>query len=203
MNASAPIRGLLDLDNVPLDLAVESGLAASYATCGGSEPWKQRKRRELRALSQLAALSKRFQILRADLELEIRVLLAMRTPVPCTPDASGRLRIAPLALLGLRYPEAAVRLPQPGSAFVQILEPREVFHSNVSAGSQVLCLGAHLGPGLRVHEIAMLVYGALSLQTVALDVLDPAGVLNPGAAEYFQQHPQVVPLTREPFLIDN
>ncbi len=197
---NAPVRGLLDLDRVALDARSAAVLAATEKSCGGAPPWRQRKLAELLAFLRLAILSQRLRVIHADLELDLRIVFALRAPVPCAPDAEGRLRLAPHALLGLRYPETAVRLPQPGYAFVQILDPPDVFHSNVALGTQQLCLGAHLNPAIRLTELVLLTYGALTLQTISLDVLDPAGVLNPPAALFFQEHPESVPLTREPFL---
>jgi hypothetical protein len=62
-------------------------------------------------------------------------------------------------------------------------------------------LGAKLPAGIRLTELLLLTYGALAYQSVSLDWLDPAGVLNPDAAVYLQANPQYVPLTREPFLL--
>ena len=91
--------------------------------------------------------------------------------------------------------------PQPGYAFVSILQPRPVWHSNVSPDqNQVLCLGPQLPAGIPLKEIILMTYGALTLQTTQLDRLDPAGVLNPAAAEWWQHNTQWIPLTREPFL---
>jgi hypothetical protein len=38
------------------------------------------------------------------------------------------------------------------------------------------------------------------MQNTLIDRLDPAGVLNPAAAEWWQRNTHLIPLTREPFL---
>ena len=48
-------------------------------------------------------------------------------------------------------------------------------------------------------DLVLMAYGALSLQTTQFSLADPAGVLNPEAARWFQANPTHIPLTREPF----
>ena len=92
-------------------------------------------------------------------------------------------------------------MPQPGYAFVRILLPRPVWHSNVSPDlNQVLCLGPRLPAGIPLKEIILMTFGALTMQTTQLDLLDPAGVLNPAAADWWQRNTSRIPLSREPFL---
>ncbi len=192
--------GLLELDKVVLDLFQQRIFDAATARCGGAPHWQQRKRIEFLTILRLGQLSQRLQVLEFDLEDELRVFFALRTPVPCEPDANGRLRLADHAVLGLRYPEEAVRWPQPGTAFVQVIAPKGVWHSNLAKRTQILCLGSRLPAGVRVKELILGAWAALTLQNLALDVLDPAGVMNPAAASYYQHHPGVIPLTREPFV---
>lgn len=193
--------GLLDLDKVTLDPLREEWVREAAARCGGSAPWRRRKLAEYQAFLRLDLLSGRLRLLGANLEMDLRLVFSLLAPVPCAPGPDQALRRADFAVVALRYPEEAARLPQPGYAFVQILAPADVFHSNVAPGSQHLCLGAKLPAGIRLTELLLLTYGALTLQSVALDLLDPAGVLNPAAALFYQTHPGAVPLTREPFLV--
>jgi hypothetical protein len=65
---------------------------------------------------------------------------------------------------------------------------------------QPLCLGARLPAGIRVKELVLMAYGALSMQTVMIDELDPAGVLNPVAARWWQANTDRIPLSRAAFL---
>jgi hypothetical protein len=95
--------------------------------------------------------------------------------------------------------------PQPGYSFLEILEPRDVFHSNVSPshvppGAQILCLGPQLPAGTRITELILMAYTALSLQTVQFSLDDSAGVLNREAALWLEANISTIPLTREPFL---
>jgi hypothetical protein len=156
---------------------------------------------EARDLLALAQLSGRLIVHWLDLSAGLRAKVEMAVPVPCLPDPAGALQVAPRALLGLIYPPEAIIMPSPGYAFVRVLMPRPVWHSNVSPDSdQVLCLGPRLPAGIPLKEILLMTYGALSMQTTQLDLMDPAGVLNPAAADWWQRNAQRIPLTREPFL---
>ncbi len=104
-------------------------------------------------------------------------------------------------MLGLIYREESFRKPTPGYAFIQVLTPRPCWHANISDDPiQVLCLGPQLPAGIRVKDLVLMTYGALSMQTVQFDELDPVGVLNRDAALWWQQTTVPIPLSKEPFL---
>ena len=125
----------------------------------------------------------------------------MRVPTPCLPDLDGNLHIAPQTRLGITYPEEALRLPMPGFALVEIIHPRHVWHANVSSeGPQMLCLGTQLPVGIQLKDIVLMTYGAITLQTVMIDEMDAAGVLNPDAARWWQQNIHRLPLSKEAFI---
>ena len=65
---------------------------------------------------------------------------------------------------------------------------------------QVLCLGLSLPAGIRVTDLVILAYGALSMQTIQLDEGDSAGVLNPAAAAWWQLNRRLIPLSRDSFI---
>jgi hypothetical protein len=191
---------------VVLDDQHRAIIEAAARVCGGPPACRKRKLAEAHDLLAMAQLTDRLKIHWLDLSADLRVKLEMRVPVGCLPDPAGPLQIAPWALLGVVYPEQAVILPQPGHAFVRILEPRRVWHSNVTSGTdpgdpnQLLCLGPSLPAGTPLKEILLMTYGALSLQTTQMDWLDSAGLLNPAAADWWQRNPHRIPLTKEPFL---
>jgi hypothetical protein len=136
-----------------------------------------------------------------DLSCGLRAKLELEVPVPCLSDPGSPLQIAPKAVLGLTYPAESIVLPMPGYAFVRLLHPSLVWHSNVSRDhNQILCLGPSLPAGIPVREILLLSYFALSLQAIQIDQMDPAGVLNPAAADWWQRNASRIPLSREPFL---
>jgi hypothetical protein len=112
------------------------------------------------------------------------------------------LVVAGRAQLALRYPEAALSAPQPGSAFVTVLAPPTCWHANVApiAADQRVCLGARVPAGIPVRELVLAAYGALSMQTVQIDERSPAGVLNAAAARWWQRNAERIPLSRVPFL---
>jgi len=196
-----PVRGLSALAEVTLGASGRKMLDSAGRTCGGPKAWQNRKLAEAHDLFALAQIASRFTVEFLDLRESLRAITTLQAPVPCVPDAGGNLRIAPRARLGIRYPEETLRLPLPGFSFVEILEPKGVWHANVSAEPvQMLCLGAQLPAGIQLKEIVLMTYGALVMATVMIDELDPAGVLNPGAARWWQPNIKMAPLTRESFL---
>jgi len=171
------------------------------AVAAGSPVWRARKLAEARDLLALSQLASRLTVLELDGREALRALVELRVPVPCLPAANGDLQIADRALLGLTYPEEAIRRPQPGYAFVQIIAPSPVWLANVTPDfRQLLCLGASLPAGIRVKELLLMTYGALTMQTVQIDETDGAGVLNHEAALWWQQNLHRVPLSRVAFL---
>ena len=122
--------------------------------------------------------------------------------MPTLPDPGGTLEVAREALLGITWPVEALGQRLPGYAFVQAIAPR-IWHPNVGPPDvpiQRVCLGSSLPAGVRVSEILLMSFGALTLQSVQLDPRDSAGVLNPLAAVWWQQHTHLIPLSRVPFL---
>ncbi len=178
-------------------------LEEALRECGGPPVWRSRKEAEARELLALSELSPIFTVQMLDLRETLRAQTELRVPVPLRPDPNGRPRIGDHAVLGISYPENAIRMPLPGYAFVQIFYPVDVWHANVSPGVvQLLCLGDWLPAGVKLREIVLMAYGALSMQTVMIDETDPAGVVNPEAALWWQHNTDLIPLTREPFLGD-
>jgi hypothetical protein len=180
-------RGLAALREVKLDKRHQRILDYARATCGGPLSWQQRKLAEVQDLLALAQISTRLTIEWLDAVTELRVLLEMRVPVPCLPRQDGPLAVAPRALLGILCRQELLLSPpawalhaerQPGFSFVQILRPHgSVWHPNIDQKHQVLCLG-NLAVGLPLKEGILLTYGALTMSTVQLDAMDPAGVMN-------------------------
>ncbi len=196
-------RGLSDLGRVALNPPAERILESELLQSGGHPVWRTRKKveaRELLALAQIAPPG-RLSIETLSLREDLRAMVLLRVAVPCRPERDGEVVVAPYALLALRYPPEALFQSLPGFAFVQVLSPPCVWHANVSADPiQALCLGAQLPPGIRVTELILMTYGALSMQTVMIDEADPAGVLNVEAARWWQQNMRLVPLSAAPFL---
>ena len=205
MNAISPTPTLSlsfsTLHLMPLDSFHQDIWDAAEKTCCGPAAFRYRVKSEARDLVALAQHSGRMLVHWIDLSAGVRAKVELEVPVPCMPVPGGPLCIAPRALLGLLYPPEAILLPQPGYAFVRILQPQPVWCSNVSPDhNQALCLGPSLPAGIPLKEIVLMTYGALSMQTTQLNLLDPAGVLNPAAAEWWQRNTAQIPLSREPFL---
>jgi len=192
---------LTQLGNVPLDSRHSRTLQLASSSCGGPPMWRNRKLVEARLAVALAQISNRLAILSLDLHDDIRLHLLMRVPVACLPDPGGPLQIAPVAELGIVYPSNAVTEPQPGYSFVSLLNPLPALYPNISspATGQRICLGTTL-VGIRLYEILFMVYRALTLQTVQFDAMDSAGIMNPTAADWFQRHPEKIPLTTASFV---
>jgi hypothetical protein len=140
-------------------------------------------------------------VLGLDLLVDFRALLMLEVPVPRRPGPDGVLRLADRAVVGLVYRREATFQALPGLAFLQILEPLDVFHPQAAPDGR-FCLGPSLPAGIRVVNIVALAYAALAMQTVQLDQYDPAGLFEPEAASFFQNHPIALPLTRRAFLED-
>ena len=195
-------RDLSKLDEVTLSAASQRFLAMARATAGGTPTWRARKGVEAFDLLALAQESGRYRIDGLDLRHDLRALVTMRVPVPCLPDPAGPLQFAPFARLGLSYEEQFLKWPTAGTAFAQLLSPLHAWLPNLGRPIQVLCLGTTLPAGIRVREILHMVFGALTLQTVQMDLLDSAGVLNPEAALWWQRNLDKVPITREGFVCE-
>jgi hypothetical protein len=200
---SMEASGLHCLSGVPLSPKSEAFLAAELREMSGHPVWRARKRAEARELLALAQIAPpgRMSVEALSLSEHLRALILLRVPVPCRPEPDGPLQVAPYAVLALTYPPEALFQALPGFAFIQIHSPVRVWLANVADDPiQPLCLGAQLPPGIRVAELVLMAYGALSMQTVMVDEVDPAGVLNVHAARWWQQNLHRVPLSNVPFL---
>jgi hypothetical protein len=196
-----PPDGLAGLHLVELLPDNAAMLDRTVASAGGPPPWRRRKGAEGRDLLALSQVSTRLTVQYLDLREALRAVLLLRVPVARRPAAGEDIRIARHAVLGLTYPHAALREQLPGHAFFQILAPDCVWHANVAPDPvQPLCLGARLPAGIRVKELVLMAYGALSMQTVQIDEQDAAGVLNPAAARWWQENTGRIPLSRAAFL---
>jgi len=179
-------------------------LASARMRCGGPPAWRTRKLDQAHAMLALSQVSPRMQVLYLDLRQTLRALVFMMTPLPLRPKPESGLRVAHGALLGLSYREEAVRTPQPGFGFVQVLQPGGVFHPNVSSsenhGVQMLCLGESMPASIPIQEIVLASFAALSMQSVTVEESSLEGVMNWKAATWWQRHPDLLPLTRASFL---
>ena len=195
---------LHDLDKVVLDADRQQRLKAAMGSAAGNPVWVKRKSAEAKALLALeqVAPADRLAILELDLQDELRAVIHLETPVPCLRKETGKVEIANHVILLIRYPEEALRRALPGSVFSAVHLPRDIYIPQVKQPEQPLCLGASLGPGMRVFEIAVLAYGALSMQLTQFNDQDPAGIFNREAAQYWQipENAAKLPLTRIPLL---
>jgi len=201
--AAERLPGLADLPTLPLTPQNQSTLDQSSAQSLGSPSWRHRKRIEARGLIALSQIAPRLAIRHLDLQTDLVAVVELRdTPVPCMRPGQNDIELADGALLAIRYPEAILVGPIPGTLPVRVLEPRDVFHTNVAYAERApaLCLGANVPRGFPLREIVLTAYGALTLQAISFDALDPAGVLNPQAATWYQANRARVPLTDVSFL---
>lgn len=170
----------------------------------GSRVWQGRKLAEAKDLLRLAQLSGRLRILGLDLGTDLRAELLLQVTVPCLSHPRDSLHVAPMARLGVVYREEAVSRPQPGFTFVQILEPRPVWHPHVSYDRfQVMCLGSRIAPGFPLRELILLAYMALAMVAIRLDDQDPAGLLNHESCRWYLRNLSLLPLSQEPFLLQS
>jgi hypothetical protein len=193
---------LSSLSSVELNAASKAMLAAAESRTSGDAVWRRRKLREIRTLLALCQEAPyRLKLRYMDIESEtLRLVLALNCPVPLEPFAGGPLRQAVAAELAIVYPREVMLEPMKGTSFLEVLRPSEVFHPNIAAGEhQRMCLGATLR-NFPLVELIVLSYASLAFQVATIDRFDPAGVLNPEAARFFEERPDALPLTREPFL---
>lgn len=200
-----PPADLHTLDRVKLTPANQALLAAVLAENAGSLPWKARKAAEALSLVSLSQIAPdRVKLLDISVHGPLRAVVALHVPVALHP-MNEELPIAPSALVGIHYEEAAVREAFPGHAFVTVLEPGPAtWNPYVAVDGPLmgqLCLGPTLPPGIRVVPILQMTYGALSMASVQLDQFAP-GVMNPAAAAWWALNQHRMPLTREPLLSD-
>ena len=176
--------GLADLSSLPLSPEHQRLLETRCQDMLGSPAWRQRKRTEMREFIALVQIAPRLELCLIDMRTDLVTLVRLReTPVPCMAPGASDIHIERSALLVFEWPEEILRQPLPGTRCVRILEPSHVFHTNVAFGERVspLCLGANIPRGFPFRELVMASYAALTLQSISLDIMDPAGVLNPGA----------------------
>ena len=199
--------GLDMLAEVPLSSRGQAALAAAAAAAGnrGAAHWRSRKLIEARALLALAEIAPpgRMRVDYLDLADELRAVCTIDVPVALrVGESAGSVRIARGATLGLVYPEKALTHQVGGFSFVEVLDPRPVFHPAVASLGpfpQAMCLG-DLMAGTRVTEIVLLAYGALAMQNLRLQGFEALGALNAPAAYWWQDHLSQLPLTRRSFL---
>ena len=194
--------GLNDLSAVVLDARWQGLLDGAAAACGGPAVFRMRKLVEARDLLALGQLSGRLDVGMLDLADDLRALFTLRVPVARRPTPDGQLLLADRALLALTYPREALSRPMPGPALVVMLAPVDPWYATVALGPvRPVCLAAgNLPAGVRVRDLVLATYGALSGQNVQVDEFDPGGVLNVEAARWWQQNRNRLPLTREPFV---
>jgi hypothetical protein len=135
-----------------------------------------------------------------DMRMSLRALLNLQVPVPCRPGENNELHVANRALIGLVYPREVLRQCLPGPSFIQILEPRRVWHANVAPGEQTLCLGITLPCNIPAREIVLMAYDALAMKTYQVDEFDAAGVYNVEAARWWAANLHRLPLSSRAFL---
>lgn len=178
--------------------------ARGQSQARGSAPWRARKVAELGdvlALEQIAPKG-RLRILDFDLAQTLRLRVEMKVPVPTRPDPNGDLVIVPKAVLAITYPEESMYKALPGWRFCHVESPfGATWHANILPfPPQSLCLGVVIAPGVRVKEIILGAYAALTMQSIQVDELDPGGVLNRDAGVWWSTKLERTPLSKVPFL---
>jgi hypothetical protein len=197
--------GLKDLENVELNPKNRDMLDKAMRHCGGDPATRNRKQaeaNELMALSQIAPPG-RLVVENLDLREHLRALLLMEVPVACQPKENNEPEMFERALIGFTYPNDGFQRPMPGYAFFQILLPRNVWLAQVKQPEQALCIAPQVPTGTRTAMLMPQAYGALSMQSIQIDVQDPAGLFDADIARWWQENLDRVPLTTTPLLDPN
>ena len=211
MKLSAPGRdelrppGLKELEHVELNLRNRDMLAKARQQCSGDPATRNRKQAEaseLLALSQIAPPG-RIVVESLDLREHLRAMLMMEVPVACQPKENNEPEMFDHALIGFTYPNDGFQRPLPGYAFFQILLPRDVWLAQVKQPEQALCIAPLVAAGTRTAMLLLQAYGALSMQSIQLDIKDPAGLFSADIARWWQDNLDRVPLTRTALLDPN
>ena len=201
-NTSQAPLGLHQLDQVVLSRPAQEKLDLAAKRAAGTAVWRQRKileARDVLALSEIAPPG-RLEVQQLDLAESLRIRVQMQVTVPCL-DRHGRFVVGNRATLGIVYRQEALLQRQRGYYYVSILAPLGVWLACVGPGlEQPLCLGAWLPAGIRVRELLLMSYGALTMTNILVDPADPARLMNPPAGLWWQQNLHRRPLCDEPFL---
>lgn len=184
-------------------------LEEAKAHNSGARDWRDWKTAAAAEVIKLADQAARMEILSVGLDGDLHIVYALDMPVPCQPR-KGKLAVGRRAVFDLVYQEAWRRETPPSVLPMGMLEPFDVFHPNCRPGiiplrmpgggfmpmpRAALCLG-RIPAGTAPKELVLMGYYALSLQDLVLDELDPAGVLNPDACQFYRDHPEHLPLTQ-------
>jgi hypothetical protein len=202
-NSPAQRPGLHQLDDVELSPERAARLAELCDNMIGAPTYVGRKSRELHqtfALEQIAP--ERMRIAGVEPTAELRVIVELNCPVPRRPPGRDDIEVHQGAAVLYRWPETLLARPLPGTEVVRVLRPSYVYMPNVSAGPgpEALCLGVHVPCGMPLREMILQTYQAFCMSSVQMDERDRAGVLNSGAAVFFQSQIHRLPLSTEPFL---
>ncbi len=193
--------GIARLPQIELSSRHQLMLDRAVDRCQASPALRARMRAEGHDLLALSQIAPRLEVIELDMAPVFRSLFRLQTTVPTMPQPDGPLQIEQQALLGLTYRLESFRQPTPGYGFIQVLAPAPCWLANISNdGVQALCLGLSLPAGVRVKDLVLMAYGALTMQTVMNDELDRAGVLSVPAARWWQQNMHLAPLSAEPFI---
>jgi hypothetical protein len=197
--------GLADIPTLKLSPRNQEILDQVSGDMLGAAAWRRRKRAEVHGLLALSQLAPRLRVRQLDLRTELHAIVELEdTPVPCMKPGANAIEVARRAVLAIAMPAEILVRPIPGTYPVRVLEPGHVFHPNCGPANEplpALCLGAKVLRGTPLREIVLACYAALTLQAVGFDTMDPAGVMNRQAAEFFQSNTTLLPLTAAPFLV--
>lgn len=182
-------------------------LERALALNNGPRDWRQWKESAAREFIELVDRAPRIEILGMFLDGDMRLNYQIEMPVPRRPEG-GCLRIGNRAVFHLLYLENWRWESPPTWLPLSLLHPDDVFHPNCKpAGDLAIDMPAHLPlaramvclgqlpPCTSPKEIALLGYFAVTLQDREMDELDPEGVFNPLASQYYRDHEEYLPLT--------
>jgi hypothetical protein len=195
--------GLADLDRVVLSEFSQSLLDHAVSQSGGDRGFRARKMAEARDLVALSQIAPRMVLVHLDLREALRAAIQLKVRVAVRNGPDAPVEIKDTALLGLVYPEEAMRTALPGYGFIQVVGPSNCWSASISRDAvQALCLGTSMPAGVRCKNLVVMAYDALTMQSVQFDTLDPAGVMNAEAATWWQENIDRIPLSHSPFLSD-
>ena len=161
----------------------------------GDRPWRLWKDQAIDELRELAEKSPLMDLLQLDARDDLRAVYRIQQPVPRWPQGE-ELIIGDEAIYYLGYREEWRWQSPPGWHPVGLFKPNDIFHPNCRPSlTGAICLG-DLPPGIPPKELVLLAYFTTTLQDASMSEVDPHGVMNAQASEFFRSHSHYMPLTR-------
>ena len=132
------------------------------------------------ALSQIAP-PERLIVEALDLREHLRAMLLLEVPVACQPKENNEPEMFEPGLDRLHVSQRGFPAAAAGLLLIfRSCSPRNVWLAQIKQPEQALCIAPQVPAGTRTAMLLLRAYGALSMQSIQIDVRDPAGTVQRG-----------------------